>query len=303
MIDDRARGRRRARRRQSASLRRRESVSGEGDSRGPARPSDSVRCLREMASIGCVLLAADQGQLGDRGRRRADQPGDPSGGSAAMARRARSATSPRCGRLARRTRSNRKTSSRALLRYENGATGVIQASTSIVPGYPERLELHGIERDGDHFRRRARRVGRAEDDAGEPAPVATDVGVGRVGPDGDLADAVRAAVPRTSTTRSGPARPPLVSGEAGCEALEIVERIYNACRRRWDGPVFHSLAQTGTGLEKCSIVEDPRPVPERAKTVENRPAPNLSKTPDYENCARDWCWIGNRTGRGLGAAG
>ena len=26
-------------------------------------------------------------------------------------------------------------------------------------------------------------------------------------------------------------RPPLVAGEAGCDALDIVERIYNACRR------------------------------------------------------------------------
>src|SRR6185437_6081259 len=33
----------------------------------------------------------------------------------------------------------------ALLRYENGATGVIQASTALWPGYSERVELHGTK--------------------------------------------------------------------------------------------------------------------------------------------------------------
>ena len=31
----------------------------------------------------------------------------------------------------------------ALLRFENGATGVIQASTALWPGYSERVEIHG----------------------------------------------------------------------------------------------------------------------------------------------------------------
>lgn len=31
----------------------------------------------------------------------------------------------------------------ALLRYDSGATGVIQASTALWPGYPERIEIHG----------------------------------------------------------------------------------------------------------------------------------------------------------------
>src|SRR6266700_441114 len=33
----------------------------------------------------------------------------------------------------------------AVLRYESGATGVIQAATAIRPGYPERIELHGTK--------------------------------------------------------------------------------------------------------------------------------------------------------------
>jgi UDP-N-acetyl-2-amino-2-deoxyglucuronate dehydrogenase len=31
----------------------------------------------------------------------------------------------------------------AVLRYASGASGVIQASTSFWPGYPERIEIHG----------------------------------------------------------------------------------------------------------------------------------------------------------------
>jgi len=116
----------------------------------------------------------------------------------------------------------------ALLRYENGATGVIQASTSIVPGYPERLELHGSK--GTAIISGDRLVAwDVPNDAGEPAPVATNVASGASDPMAisltpferqfrDYEDAVRHK------------REPLISGESGYEALEVVERIYNACR-------------------------------------------------------------------------
>ena len=47
----------------------------------------------------------------------------------------------------------------ALLRYGNGATGVIQASTAFWPGYTERLEIHGTKGTGDHLRRQADHLG------------------------------------------------------------------------------------------------------------------------------------------------
>jgi UDP-N-acetyl-2-amino-2-deoxyglucuronate dehydrogenase len=118
----------------------------------------------------------------------------------------------------------------ALLRYENGATGVIQASTSIVPGYPERLELHGSK--GTAIISGDRLVAwDVPNDAGDPAPVATNVASGASDPMAisltpferqfrDYEDAVRHK------------REPLISGEAGYQALEIVERIYTACRAR-----------------------------------------------------------------------
>ena len=116
----------------------------------------------------------------------------------------------------------------ALMRYESGATGVIQASTAMWPGYTERVEIHGEKGtaiiSGDRLT-----TWDVRDDEGEPAPVAKDVASGASDPMAislepferqflDLGDAIKHK------------RKPIVSGEEGLEALEIVERIYNACR-------------------------------------------------------------------------
>lgn len=116
----------------------------------------------------------------------------------------------------------------ALMRYESGATGVIQASTAMWPGYTERVEIHGEKGtaiiSGDRLT-----TWDVRDDEGEPAPVAKDVASGASDPMAislepferqflDLGDAIKNK------------RKPIVSGEEGLEALEIVERIYNACR-------------------------------------------------------------------------
>jgi predicted dehydrogenase len=125
----------------------------------------------------------------------------------------------------------------ALFRYSNGATGVLQASTAIWPGYPERLEIHGTcgsaivtgdkltawdiqgDHQGDH----------QGDDEGDAPPLAQQSASGASDPMAislepferqflDFADAIANK------------RKPLVAGEEGCDALEIVERIYTACR-------------------------------------------------------------------------
>ena len=116
----------------------------------------------------------------------------------------------------------------ALLRYESGATGVIQASTAIWPGYTERVEIHGTKGtaiiSGDRLT-----TWDVQDDSGEPAPVSQDSASGASDPMAislepferqfiDFGDAIRNR------------RKPLVSGEEGYDALEIVERIYNSCR-------------------------------------------------------------------------
>ena len=116
----------------------------------------------------------------------------------------------------------------ALLRYDNGATGVIQASTAMWPGYSERVEIHGTRGTaiitGDKLT-----AWDVQDDDGDSAPLASEVASGASDPMAislepferqflDFADAIRNK------------RKPLVAGEEGCDALEVVERIYSACR-------------------------------------------------------------------------
>jgi predicted dehydrogenase len=116
----------------------------------------------------------------------------------------------------------------ALLRYRSGATGVIQASTAFWPGYSERVEIHGTKGTaiftGDKLT-----AWDVENDEGEPAPVEKEVMSGSSDP---------MAIPLTPFERQftdfGNAckegRAPLVSGEEGYKALEIVLSVYESCR-------------------------------------------------------------------------
>ena len=116
----------------------------------------------------------------------------------------------------------------ALLKYRNGATGVIQASTAFWPGYSERIEIHGTKGTaiftGDKLT-----TWDVENDSGEPAPVEKDVMSGSSDP---------MAIPLTpferqfrdfgEACRKGTA--PLVSGVEGYKALEVVLGVYQSCR-------------------------------------------------------------------------
>jgi len=116
----------------------------------------------------------------------------------------------------------------SLLKYRNGATGVIQASTAIWPGYSERIELHGTKGSctftGDKLT-----AWDVENDEGEPAPVEKEVMSGSSDP---------MAIPLTPFERQfldfGEAvkakSKPLVSGDEGYKALAIVLGIYESCR-------------------------------------------------------------------------
>jgi UDP-N-acetyl-2-amino-2-deoxyglucuronate dehydrogenase len=120
----------------------------------------------------------------------------------------------------------------ALLSYQSGATGVIQAATAFWPGYTERIEIHGTRGtaiiSGDRLT-----VWDVRDDeranADDPAPVADDVASGSSDPMAislisferqfeDFADAIQTG------------REPLVNGEEGYQALELVLGIYKSCR-------------------------------------------------------------------------
>ena len=116
----------------------------------------------------------------------------------------------------------------AVLRYETGATGVVQAATALWPGYSERVEVHGTKGSaiitGDQLT-----TWDVQDDSGDPPPLASAVASGASNPMAisvesferqfaDFADAIR--------TR----REPLVSGEEGYRALALVDAIYRSCR-------------------------------------------------------------------------
>jgi len=115
-----------------------------------------------------------------------------------------------------------------VMRYKSGATGVIQASTAMWPGYGERVEIHGSKGTailaGDKLT-----AWDVRDDAGEPAPVEKEVMSGASDPN---------AIPLTPFERQlrnfGEAittgRKPLVSGEEGYRALEFVLAAYKSCR-------------------------------------------------------------------------
>ena len=117
---------------------------------------------------------------------------------------------------------------RKVVRFASGATGTIQAATAFWPGYPERVEIHGTNGTaivtGDRLT-----AWDVRDDAGDAPPIARDVASGASDPMAislepferqflDFADAIRTG------------RRPLVSGEEGYQALELVDAIYRSCR-------------------------------------------------------------------------
>jgi predicted dehydrogenase len=116
----------------------------------------------------------------------------------------------------------------AVLRYASGATGVIQASTAIWPGYTERIEFHGTKGtaivSGDKLT-----AWDVANDSGEPAPVAKAVASGASDPMAiSLEPFERQFLDFGDAIAKG--RKPLVSGEEGYQALEVVEAVYRSCR-------------------------------------------------------------------------
>lgn len=117
----------------------------------------------------------------------------------------------------------------AVLRFASGATGTIQASTAFWPGYPERMEIHGTKGTAVITGDRLTAWDVQKDAAESPAPLARDIASGASDPMAisldpferqflDFADAIK--------TR----RPPLVGGEEGYQALQLVDAIYRSCR-------------------------------------------------------------------------
>jgi UDP-N-acetyl-2-amino-2-deoxyglucuronate dehydrogenase len=120
----------------------------------------------------------------------------------------------------------------SLLRYQSGATGVIQAATAFWPGYTERIELHGTNGSAIISGDRLTSWDVLNDDkanAEDPAPVEHNVASGSSDPMAiGLTTFERQFHDFSEALRTG--REPAVNGEEGYRALEVVLGIYQSCR-------------------------------------------------------------------------
>jgi predicted dehydrogenase len=119
----------------------------------------------------------------------------------------------------------------ALLSYRSGATGVIQAATAFWPGYTERIEIHGTKGTAIISGDRLTAWDVREDEkanAADPAPVECDVASGSSDPMSiRLTSFERQFQDFADSIRTG--REPVVNGEEGYRALEVVLGIYQSC--------------------------------------------------------------------------
>mgnify|MGYP005859195879 CR=1 FL=1 len=117
----------------------------------------------------------------------------------------------------------------AVVRYANGATGVIQASTAFWPGFTERIEIHGTKGSaiitGDKLT-----TWQVQGDRGEDAPLA--------GPSDESGASDPMAIPIENLKRGfadfaravETGERPLIDGEEGYRALQIVLGVYESAR-------------------------------------------------------------------------
>jgi predicted dehydrogenase len=131
----------------------------------------------------------------------------------------------------------------ALLSYQSGATGVVQAATAFWPGYTERIEIHGTKGtaiiSGDQLTSWDV-LDDEQANAADPAPVhVTTTASGSSDP---MAISVttfeRQFLDFAEALKTG--REPLVNGEEGYRALALVLAVYESCRER--RPVSVDLA-------------------------------------------------------------
>jgi predicted dehydrogenase len=115
----------------------------------------------------------------------------------------------------------------AVLHYSSGALGVIQAATSLWPGYPERIEIHGTKGSaivtGDQLT-----TWDVQNDVGDHSPVGSHAASGASVP---MAISVvpfeRQLSDFGEACKAG--RPPACSGLDGFRALQLVRGIYTSC--------------------------------------------------------------------------
>jgi predicted dehydrogenase len=116
----------------------------------------------------------------------------------------------------------------AVVRYASGATGVIQAATAIHPGYPETIEIHGTQGSaiitGDRLT-----AWDVLGDAGEDAPLSTSLDSGAADPMAISLEPIKRQFLDFGNAVKNKTKP-LVDGEEGFRALQIVLGVYESAR-------------------------------------------------------------------------
>jgi len=115
----------------------------------------------------------------------------------------------------------------AMMNYSSGALGVIQASTALWPGYPERIEIHGIKGSaivtGDQLT-----TWDVRGDEGEPPPLSHEAKSGASDPMAiSLTPFERQLADFGEACKTG--RATASSGIEGYRALQLVRSIYTSC--------------------------------------------------------------------------
>jgi UDP-N-acetyl-2-amino-2-deoxyglucuronate dehydrogenase len=116
----------------------------------------------------------------------------------------------------------------ALLKFESGATGVVQASTAFWPGYPERIEIQGTRGTailtGDKLT-----TWDVEDKSEHTAPLDFSIASGAADPAAiSVAPFERQFLDFGEAIRTG--RKPVCSGPDGYRALQATLAVYQSCR-------------------------------------------------------------------------
>lgn len=121
-----------------------------------------------------------------------------------------------------------------LMSYQSGATGVIQASTAMWPGYTERIEIHGTKGSAIISGDRLTAWDVKDDEfanAADPAPVEASAESGSSDPMNiSVTTFERQFLDFAESIKTG--REPLCNGEQGYRALELVLGIYQACKAK-----------------------------------------------------------------------